>query len=59
LPVGSTDPEFLGKKQGASSTPPATVAANVPIATVTKVAAAVPTEASRRTCEQLQELLAQ
>lgn len=39
-------------------TPPATVAANEPIVTVTKVAAAVPIEALR-TCKQLQELMAQ
>ena len=57
LPVGNTDSEILGKKQEASSTPPATVAANVPIATVTK-AAAVPIETSR-SCEQLQEIMAQ
>lgn len=60
LPVGNTDSEFFRKKQGASSTPPATVAANVPIATVIKAAeAAVPMEASRRTWEQLRELMAQ
>lgn len=31
LPVGNANSEFLGKKQGASSTQPATVAANVPV----------------------------
>lgn len=32
LPVGNANSEFLGKKQGASSTQPATVAANVLVA---------------------------
>lgn len=57
--MGNTGSEFLGKKQGASSIPPATVAVNVPMATFTKAAAAAVAIEASRTRKQLQELMAQ